>query len=132
VQISALLNIQSWQSRNDKAREDDQRNLDSRLSQLEANQDQLMTTLSKSVSFVRCKISMQLAYLDATHKNMISMMASLQRYLDQRPARDRERQFYSHSLECLSIASGCVVELDKWTITPFEVEFGPEIGSGGL
>jgi hypothetical protein len=59
-------------------------------------------------------------------------MASLQRYLDQRPARDRERQFYSHSLECLSIASGSVVELDKWTITPFEVEFGPEIGSGGL
>jgi hypothetical protein len=63
---------------------------------------------------------------------MRAMMASLQRYLDQRPAGDRERKFCSHSLECLSIASGRVVELDKWTITPFEVQFGPEIGTGGL
>jgi hypothetical protein len=69
---------------------------------------------------------------DASQNNMISMMASLQRCLEQRPTRDRERQFYSHSLEYLSIASGSVVELDKWTITSFEVEFGQKIGSGGL
>jgi hypothetical protein len=60
------------------------------------------------------------------------MMAALRKYLDQRPVGDRERQFYSHSLDSLSIASGSVVELDKWTITPFEVEFGSKIGSGGL
>ena len=59
-------------------------------------------------------------------------MASLQRRLDQNSSSDREQRFYSHSLHNLSIASGTVVELDKWTITSFEVEFRTKIGSGGL
>jgi hypothetical protein len=91
-----------------------------------------MEALSKSVSLTHYMTSIGLAHLDASQNNIKAMMASLQLCLDQRPARDRERRFYTHSLECLSVASGSVVELDKWTITPFEVEFGPKIGSGGL
>jgi hypothetical protein len=55
---------------------------------------------------------------------MIAMMASLQKSLYQCSTEDRERQFYSQSLEYLSILSGKVVKLDKWAITSFEVEFG--------
>ena len=62
---------------------------------------------------------------------MQAMMAALQRRLDQNLSH-RERQFFSHSLDNLSITSGTVVELDKWTITAFEVEFRRKIGSGGL
>jgi hypothetical protein len=62
---------------------------------------------------------------------MQAMMAALQRRLDQNLSH-RERQFFSHSLESLSITSGIVAELDRWTITAFEVEFGRKIGSGGL
>jgi hypothetical protein len=60
-------------------------------------------------------------------------MVSIQKRLDQTHfTSDRERQFYSHSLNHLSTSSGCIVEIDKWTITSLEVEFGPKIGSGGL
>jgi hypothetical protein len=62
---------------------------------------------------------------------MQAMMAALQRRLDQNSSQ-REQQFLSHSLENLSMISGTVAELDKWTITAFEVEFRRKIGSGGL
>jgi hypothetical protein len=63
----------------------------------------------------------------------MAMMASLQRRLEQHSTSDHERPFYSHSIQCLSVASGgVIVELDRWTITSFEVEFGQKIGSGGL
>ena len=46
VQISALLNIQDLQTRNDIARASDQHELMSRLDDLEDNQNKLLTTLS--------------------------------------------------------------------------------------
>jgi hypothetical protein len=44
-QISALVSIQVWQSRNDDARVVDQRALDERLARLETNHQQLIQTL---------------------------------------------------------------------------------------
>jgi len=46
-QISSLISIRDWQARNDSARAADQRELNERLIQLEANQQRLAETLSK-------------------------------------------------------------------------------------
>jgi hypothetical protein len=62
----------------------------------------------------------------------MAVMTFLQRQLDQGLGGGRERQFLSHSLRYLSITSGYQVKLESWMITSFDVEFGPEIGAGGL
>ena len=62
----------------------------------------------------------------------MAMMTSLQRRLDRAVGEDRERQFFSHSLAYLHRASGEHVTVEDWAITTFDVEFGPEIGSGSL
>jgi hypothetical protein len=59
-------------------------------------------------------------------------MALLQKLLNQRSIGDRERQFYSHSLQYLSTQSGRQVQLESWMITSHEVERGEAVGSGGL
>ena len=59
-------------------------------------------------------------------------MISLQRRLDTNSDEDRERQFYTHTLECLMTTSGQHVEIEEWTIASLEVDFGHKIGSGGL
>jgi hypothetical protein len=63
---------------------------------------------------------------------MMAMMASLQRHLDERSATDQELHFFSHSLQYLSTYSGQHVKLEHWMVTAFEVEFGRQIGAGGL
>ena len=63
---------------------------------------------------------------------MMAMMVSLERRLQIGSDGNRERQFFTHSLQYLTTASGCQVEMDEWMITSYEVEFGREIGSGGL
>jgi hypothetical protein len=63
---------------------------------------------------------------------MMAILASLQKQLTDGSATNREQQFYRQTLRHLSNFSGIQVELDTWTITAFEVEMGPEIGSGGL
>jgi hypothetical protein len=45
---------------------------------------------------------------------------------------DPERQFCSRALQYLTTISGRQVEIQNWLITSYEVEFGPQIGSGGL
>ena len=63
---------------------------------------------------------------------MVAMMASLQIRLQGDFDGDRERQFYKHALTDLITNSGSQVEIEDWTITSDHVEFGQEIGSGGL
>jgi hypothetical protein len=63
---------------------------------------------------------------------MVAMMASLQIRLQTGFDGDRERQFYKHALTDLITSSGSQVEIEDWTITSDQVEFGQEIGSGGL
>jgi hypothetical protein len=64
--------------------------------------------------------------------NMMAMMVSLQRRLDHPADGDREREFFSHTLQYLTTTSGRQVEMHNWMITPYEVEFGSLIGDGGL
>jgi hypothetical protein len=61
------------------------------------------------------------------------MMVSIQRRLDGQSLENaRERKFYSSTLQYLSTTSGRHVEVQDWMITSYEVDFGHEIGSGGL
>jgi hypothetical protein len=62
----------------------------------------------------------------------MAMMAALQRRLLTGTDEDAERQFYAHTLQYLTTSSGRHVELEDWMVTSYEVEFGHEIGSGGL
>ena len=98
--------------------------------QLEANQHGLMEALSKCQSTLSC-VSGSIC-TDMHQKNVMAMMVSLQRRLQTGADEDRERQFFTHTLQYLTTSSGRQVELDDWTITSYEVEFGQEIGSGGL
>jgi hypothetical protein len=73
-----------------------------------------------------------MAFQDSKHNSVIAMMASLQKQLEQCFGRDRDHDFFTHVFHYLSVTSGRHVQLESWTITPYEVEFEQEIGSGGL
>jgi hypothetical protein len=64
--------------------------------------------------------------------NVMAMMVSLQRRLDHFPDGNREREFFSNALQSLTTVSGRQMEMENWMITSYEVEFGPQIGFGGL
>jgi hypothetical protein len=69
---------------------------------------------------------------DAHQRNMMAMMVSLQRWLQIGSDEDRERRFFTHTLQYLTTYSGRQIEMEDWMITSYDVEFGHEIGSGGL
>jgi hypothetical protein len=71
-------------------------------------------------------------YSDAKETNILAMMVSLHRHLAQQHGVDRERAFFTHSLQLLTTVSGKQVDLSSWTITSYEVEFKRQIGYGGL
>lgn len=62
------------------------------------------------------------------------MMAALQRRIGERgeDSQDNLTRFYTTSLRYLTTTSGKKVDVTPWTITSFDVEFGPQIGAGGL
>jgi hypothetical protein len=62
----------------------------------------------------------------------MAIVVALQKRLRIRSDGDRERQFFEHTLQYLNTRSGRKVEVEEWMITSYEVEFGEEIGSGGL
>jgi hypothetical protein len=72
--------------------------------------------------------------LDINHIDIIAMVVSLERRIESHGGnnRDREQQFYSHTLQYLISTSGQQVTLEEWMISSFNVEFGTEIGAGGL
>jgi len=115
-QISALLDVQKWQARNSRARVEDQQVLVRLLSDLQASQSWLAQLLA------------------AREDNIMAMMISLRRRLDQQLESDNpaEYRFFSDSFQYLSTSSGRIVEPEDWMITTYEVEFGNEIGSGGF
>jgi hypothetical protein len=133
TKIHAHVQIQDWQQRNESAREADQRLLYEKLNDLEANIDGLAEVLGtySNAHCSRMKIESTLIS-DERHGSMLAMMASLQRRLDSLVEGERERRFLICSLAYLQRASGEQVELEDWTITAFDVEFGKKIGSGSL
>jgi len=60
------------------------------------------------------------------------MMVSLQRRLSSQLPNNRESRFFERSLQYLSTISGTHVHLEDWMVSPFDVDFGPKIGEGGL
>lgn len=62
----------------------------------------------------------------------MEMIVSLQRHLQNKADGDRERQFFSHTLQYLTTTSGHVIEVKSWMIGSDEVNFGLLIGTGGL
>jgi hypothetical protein len=60
------------------------------------------------------------------------MMVSLQRQLNKQGGNSPEQRFYTHTLEYLTSRSGKQVKVEDWMISSFEVDYGVEIGAGGL
>jgi hypothetical protein len=69
---------------------------------------------------------------DAKENNIMATIASLHRRLTQHLGGDRERAFFTHSLQLLTTVSGHQIDISSWTITSYEVEFVRKIGYGGL
>jgi hypothetical protein len=63
---------------------------------------------------------------------MMAVMVSLEHRLRAGSDEDVERRFFMHTLRYLTTSSGRQVEMEDWMVTSYEVEFGQEIGSGGL
>jgi hypothetical protein len=63
---------------------------------------------------------------------MMAMMVSLEHHLRERSDEDVERRFFPHTLQYLTTSSGHQIAMKDWMVTSYEVEFGQEIGSGGL
>ncbi|KAJ7636250.1 kinase-like domain-containing protein [Roridomyces roridus] len=113
-QVSASLNIQQMLRDNERARLGDVEALASRFSVLENNHNELRREL------------------DINNKNMLAMMVSIERRMERNRGGDGpEQRFYSHTLQYLTSTSQQQVKLEHWMISPFEVDFGKEIGAGG-
>lgn len=59
-------------------------------------------------------------------------MVSLQKQLNNQSIDRAEQKFYTHTLEYLTSRSGKAVKVEDWMIASFEVDYGAEIGAGGL
>ncbi|KAJ7624397.1 kinase-like domain-containing protein [Roridomyces roridus] len=115
--ISALWNIKVALEKDRQARKDDGDALNGRLKNLEKNQAELRRVL------------------DVNQGNMMAIMVSIERKLaSQRVKRMTavQQTFYGHALQYLTVLSGQQVKAEDWMITPFEVDFGKEVGSGGF
>lgn len=74
----------------------------------------------------------QVAIADTRVNDTVPIMVCLQRRLDEQSDGDRERAFFSHTLEYLTALNEDDVVAENWMITSYEVEFGHRIGVGGL
>ncbi|KAJ6468618.1 hypothetical protein C8R47DRAFT_1024499 [Mycena vitilis] len=113
-QISSAINIQHMLSKNELARKEDMDFLHARLQVFEKDNMQLREML------------------DLNQTNILDIMAFLQRRLGRQQMHQIDRQFCSHTLEYLASMSGQQLKLEDWTIPSLEIEYGPQIGSGGF
>ena len=75
---------------------------------------------------------LSLLHTDVHPQNVMAMVVSLEHRLREGSDEDVERRFFMHTLRYLTTSSGRRVEMEDWMVTSYEVEFGQEIGSGGL
>ncbi|KAF8170487.1 kinase-like domain-containing protein [Mycena galopus ATCC 62051] len=120
-EILAMLNIQHLLHENERARSRDADMLNSRFRELENNQSDLKYTL------------------EINQNNATAMMVSIERRIEHmegsqesRSSSRPDQKFYSHTLRYLSSTTGQQVELENWMISPFDVDYGPQISSGGF
>lgn len=64
--------------------------------------------------------------------NVKAIIVALQKRLQTGLVEDRDRRFFTHAHQYLTARNGQQVEVEHWMITSYEVEYGQEIGSGGL
>ncbi|KAJ7615435.1 hypothetical protein FB45DRAFT_1108090 [Roridomyces roridus] len=115
--ISALWNVQTALNNDRKARKADGDALNRRLKNMERNQAELKRVL------------------DVNQDNMMAMMVSIERKLASQNVKRMpsvQQTFYGHALQYLTVLSGQQVKVEDWMITPFDVDFGKEVGSGGF
>lgn len=104
----------TWEASATTAWTVDQTKLHNRLVQLEGNRQLLAEVL------------------DLSRESARAMVAAIQRQLVDGKIDEEEIHFYSCCLQHLSVAIADDFEVDPWTITPYEVEFGAILGSGML
>jgi hypothetical protein len=63
---------------------------------------------------------------------MMAMMATLQKLVTKQLLGERDHDFCTRTLNYLVTKSGRHIEPERWMVTAYEVDFGMEIGSGGL
>ncbi|KAJ7271718.1 hypothetical protein C8J57DRAFT_1601299 [Mycena rebaudengoi] len=100
---------------NEKARLEDVSTLAERFSSLERNHNELRREL------------------DINNKNMLAIMVSIERRMEENKNRNSpEQNFYAHTLQYLASTTGQHGKLEDCVISPFDVDYGPKIGAGGL
>jgi hypothetical protein len=70
--------------------------------------------------------------LVSQHADIMAVMAALDRQSKQTARSAQELAFIKHSLSAMKIWSGRQPKIEKWTISPIEVDAGESLGSGGL
>ncbi|KAJ7737305.1 kinase-like domain-containing protein [Mycena metata] len=113
-QISSILNIQSMLAESKSAQSRDTETLHSYLSTLAKSNAKLLQTL------------------EINQDNTIAMMVSIQKQLNNDNVDHAEKTFYTHTLEYLTTRSGKTVKVEEWMVSPFDVDYNNEIGSGGF
>ncbi|KAJ7912675.1 kinase-like domain-containing protein [Mycena leptocephala] len=113
-EISSLLNVQTMLAESKRAQARDAEALHTYLNKLESNNAKLLHTL------------------EINQNNTIAMMVSIQKQLNNQNVDREEQKFYTHTLEYLTSRSGKNVKVEEWMISAFEVDYGPEIGTGGF
>ncbi|KAK7064891.1 kinase-like protein [Favolaschia claudopus] len=113
-QISASLNIQANLRDNERARQEDAVALNGRFTTLESNNVELKQAL------------------DINQKSTRALIVSLERRIGRHEGSNPERKFLSHTLQYLASTSSEQVKVEDWMISPFDVDHGQEIGSGGF
>ncbi|KAF8185737.1 kinase-like domain-containing protein [Pholiota molesta] len=113
-QIVALLDIQSLQQHNKRARENDHEAVLVKLREMESNQNLMINELK------------------GQKNDPMVTVAALQKRLYNRQGDEAELRFFSNSLDYIKRKNGIEVEYEEWMITSLEVEFGKVISKGGF
>ncbi|KAF8212693.1 hypothetical protein K438DRAFT_1957310 [Mycena galopus ATCC 62051] len=115
-QIPSLLSIKAMLAESKDAQAQDRKDLHAYLSMLETNSAELLRKL------------------EINQNNTIAMMVCIQNQLKRQNVDRAEQEFYTHTLEYLTSRSGRQVEIKRWMIASFEVEYenSEEIGAGDL
>ena len=109
-----MIDVIHWQTKIEQARKEDKEAIHNVLDRLLTNQQQIMGALVQD------------------QLNIGVVMVTLQRLLEKRQGDHKELEFFQVSVQNLQRVSGKHVDIQPWTVTALEVEFGECIGAGGL
>jgi hypothetical protein len=129
-QIASSINTREWQHRQSLAAEEDRRDLILLMEDCQSNQNKLYELLCQSILlFLRILHSSNIV---SQQVNIMAIMAALDRQSQQSTRSSQELAFIKHSLSAMQVWSGRQPRIEKWTISPIEVDKSECLGSGGL